>query len=150
MLYLIGIIILIGLDQLSKYWAISALIGKGALGFIPGLLGFRYVENTGAAFSILRDKQLLLILLTTVMIAGLIGFLIKSIRTETTIVVKMAYTLLIAGAIGNLIDRVRLDYVVDFLEFRFIQFPIFNLADVFVTVGVSLLIFATLFMKYDF
>jgi len=150
MIYFLGIAVLIVLDQLSKYWAVGSLIGKGGLGFIPGLLGFRYVENTGAAFSILRDKQLLLILLTTVMIAGLIGFLIKAVRTETTFVVKIAYTLLISGAIGNLIDRVRLDYVVDFLEFRFIQFPIFNLADVFVVVGVSLLIFATLFLKYDF
>lgn len=150
MLFFLGIIMLIVADQVTKVWAVNHLIGKGALPWIEGLLGFRYTENTGAAFSILREKQLLLILMTSVIIVGLIGFLVKALRTETHMVVKWAYMLLISGAIGNLIDRVRFNYVIDFLEFKFINFPIFNIADVCVVIGVSLLAIATLFLKYDF
>lgn len=150
MIYFIGIAIIIALDQMTKIWAIKTLVGKGAIPFISGLLGFRYTENTGAAFSILREKQLLLILLTSVIIMALIGFLIKTLRTDVHMIVRVAYMLLIAGAIGNLIDRVRLNFVIDFLEFRFIQFPIFNVADICVVVGVSLLALGTLFFKYDF
>ncbi|HSN65158.1 MAG TPA: signal peptidase II [Fusibacter sp.] len=150
MIYFIGIAIMIALDQVTKVWAVNTLVGKGAMPFIGGILGFRYTENTGAAFSILREKQLLLILLTSVIITALIGFLIKALRTDVHVVVRVAYMFLIAGAIGNLIDRVRLNFVIDFLEFRFIQFPIFNVADMCVVVGVSLLAIGTLFLKYDF
>lgn len=150
MIYFLGAIILLGLDQVTKMLAVSNLMNKGTVTFIEGFLGFRYTENTGAAFSILREKQLLLILLTSVVIIALIGFFVKALRTDTHIVVKLSYMLLLSGAIGNLIDRVRLNYVIDFLEFRFIQFPIFNVADMCVVVGVVLLAFSTLFLKYDF
>jgi signal peptidase II len=149
-IYFLGAIILLGLDQVTKMLAVSNLMNKGTVTFIEGFLGFRYTENTGAAFSILREKQLLLILLTSVVIIALIGFFVKALRTDTHIVVKLSYMLLLSGAIGNLIDRVRLNYVIDFLEFRFIQFPIFNVADMCVVVGVVLLAFSTLFLKYDF
>lgn len=150
MIYFLGVALLIVLDQLTKKWAVDVLMEKGSLPFINGLVGFRYAENTGAAFSILREKQLLLILMTTVIIVGLIGFMIKAIRTDEHLLVKVSYVLLISGAIGNLIDRVRLNFVVDFLEFKFMTFPIFNIADICVVVGVSFLVIATLFFKYDF
>ncbi len=150
MIYFIGIAIMIALDQATKFWAVKALLEKGSMPFISGVLGFRYTENTGAAFSILREKQLLLILLTSVIIVALMGFLIKALRTDVHVVVKLAYMFILAGAVGNLIDRVRLNFVIDFLEFRFVQFPIFNIADICVVVGVSLLAVGTLFLKYDF
>lgn len=150
MIYFIGLALLIVIDQLTKSWAVNTLMEKGSMPFINGLIGFRYAENTGAAFSILRDKQLLLILMTSVIIIGLIGFMIKAVRMDEHVVVKLSYMLIISGAIGNLIDRVRLNYVVDLLEFKFIQFPIFNIADVCVVLGIVLLVIATLFLKYDF
>ncbi len=150
MIYLISIVALIVADQWSKYWAIGALMNQPSSEFIKGFLGFRYTENTGAAFSILRDQQLLLILLTFLILAGMAGYLVKAIRTDAPIVVKIAFVFVIAGAIGNFIDRVRLNFVVDFLEFKFIDFPIFNIADVCVVVGVILLAFSTIFLKYDF
>lgn len=150
MLYFVGVIVLIVLDQITKQLAVSQLIGKGQVDFIPNLLGFRYTENTGAAFSILREKQLLLILLTSVVIVALIGYFIKALRTDVHMVVRISYMMIIAGAIGNLIDRVRLNFVIDFLEFRFMSFPIFNIADVCVVVGVILLAIAALFLKYEF
>jgi len=149
-LYFVGVIVLLVLDQITKHYAVSQLIGKGQVDFIPNLLGFRYTENTGAAFSILREKQLLLILLTSVVIVALIGYFIKAIRTDVHMVVRISYMMIIAGAVGNLIDRVRLNYVIDFLEFRFMSFPIFNIADVCVVVGVILLAIAALFLKYEF
>lgn len=150
MIYLISIILLIASDQWTKNWAIEMLIGAAPRTVIKGFLGFRYTENTGAAFSILRDQQLLLIVLTFLILVGMMGFMIKAFKTGEHFVVKIAYTLIISGAIGNFVDRVRFNYVVDFLEFKFINFPIFNLADVYVVMGVVLLGFATLFLKYDF
>ncbi len=150
MIYLLSMILLIGADQWTKWLAVKHLMGQPAKPFIPGILGFRYAENTGAAFSILRDQQLLLILLTLIILVGMSGYLFKAIKTDAHVVVKLAYVGIIAGAIGNFIDRVRLNYVVDFLEFRFMNFPIFNIADVCVVVGVILLSIATLFLKYEF
>ena len=72
MIYLISILSLIGLDQLTKIWAVNTLMNQPPQIFIPGLLGFRYVRNTGAAFSILRDQQLLLIIVTFLILAGTI------------------------------------------------------------------------------
>lgn len=148
--YLLSILFMISADQWTKWWAVNTLMASGPKDFLGPILGFRYVENTGAAFSILRDKQLLLIGITFLVLLAMIGLLFKSVKTGEHAVVKWAYTLIIAGAIGNFIDRVRLDYVVDFLEFRFINFPIFNIADVLVVVGVGLLSIATFFLKYEF
>ncbi len=148
--YLIAIVVLIGADQWTKYLAVTHLMGQPPKAWIPHVLGFRYAENTGAAFSILRDQQLLLIVLTFLIMAMMFGFMYKAIKTEAHWVVKWAYVLILSGAIGNFIDRVRLDYVIDFLEFKFITFPIFNIADVCVVVGVILLGFSTVFLKYDF
>lgn len=149
-IYLLSILALIGADQLTKWWAVKELMGNGAKPFLGPILGFRYAENTGAAFSILRDKQLLLIGVTFLVLLAMIGLLFKAVRAGEHWAVKVAYTFIIAGAIGNFIDRVRLDYVVDFLEFKFIHFPIFNIADVLVVVGVGLLTIATIFLKYEF
>ena len=106
MIYFIGMALLIAFDQWTKKWAIDTLMLQGPKSWIDGLIGFRYAENTGAAFSILRDKQLLLIILTSVIILGLCGYLVKAIRTDAHVTVKWAYMLLISGAIGNFIDRV--------------------------------------------
>lgn len=150
MIYFISIVALIAADQWSKYWAIGALMNQPSREFIKGFLGFRYTENTGAAFSILRDQQLLLIVLTFLILAGMTGYLIKAVKTNAPTPVKIAFVFVISGAIGNFIDRIRLNYVVDFLEFKFIDFPIFNIADVCVVAGVILLAYSTIFLKYDF
>lgn len=148
--YILAMIALIGVDQWTKHWAVVNLVGQSPQTWIPHFLGFRYAENTGAAFSILRDQQLLLIVLTFLIMAMMFGFMYKAHKTDAHWVVKWAYTLILAGAIGNFIDRIRLDYVIDFLEFKFITFPIFNVADVCVVLGVILLGFSTIFLKYDF
>jgi len=103
-----------------------------------------YARNTGAAFSILRDKQVFLILVTAIVVVALICYFIKILKTgEATL--KLALTFIIGGALGNLIDRIRLNYVTDFLDFTLINYPIFNFADVFVVLGVVVLSYFVLF-----
>ena len=103
-----------------------------------------YARNTGAAFSILRDKQAFLILVTAIVVGALIYYLIKILKTGE-VAFKLSLAIIIGGALGNLIDRVRLNYVTDFLDFTLINYPIFNLADVFVVSGVVMLSYMLLF-----
>lgn len=149
MILILFSVVIIILDQWMKNWAIANLMGQGSTTLIPSFLGLRYVENTGAAFSILSGKQLLLILVTFIILGAIMGLFIRSIKTGEHLVVRMSYALILAGAIGNFIDRVRYNYVVDFFEFLFINFPIFNIADISIVVGVILLAFATLFLDYN-
>lgn len=150
MIYFLMILAAVAVDQVTKYWAVTYLMPQRNMDFIPGFLGFHYTENTGAAFSILRDKQLLLIIVTLLIIMALLGMMTKAIKVNDPLIVKLSYVMIIAGAIGNFIDRARLNFVVDFFEFKFINFPIFNVADIFVVCGVILLGYATIFMKYEF
>lgn len=150
MIYFLMILAAVAADQLTKYWAVTYLMPQKNLDFIPGFLGFHYTENTGAAFSILKDKQLLLIIVTLLIIVALLGMMTKAVKVNDPLIVKLSYVMIISGAIGNFIDRARLNYVVDFLEFKFINFPIFNVADIFVVCGVVLLGYATIFLKYEF
>jgi signal peptidase II len=92
----------------------------------------------------LRDKQALLILVTAIVVGALIYYLIKILKTGE-VAFKLSLAIIIGGALGNLIDRVRLNYVTDFLDFTLINYPIFNLADVFVVSGVVLLSYMLLF-----
>lgn len=92
----------------------------------------------------LRDKQALLILVTAIVVGALIYYLIKILKTGE-VAFKLSLAIIIGGALGNLIDRVRLNYVTDFLDFTLINYPIFNLADVFVVSGVVMLSYMLLF-----
>lgn len=103
-----------------------------------------YARNTGAAFSILRDKQAFLILVTTIVVGALIYYLMNILKTGE-VAFKLSLAMIIGGALGNLIDRVRLNYVTDFLDFTLINYHIFNLADVFVVSGVVMLSYMLLF-----
>lgn len=144
MIYIIIIVACVALDQLSKYFVQIKLQELGSVPIIENVFHLTYARNTGAAFSILKDKQLLLILFTFLAIAMLIGLLFKNIKLSGHILVNYSLVLIIGGAIGNLIDRMRLNYVIDFFDFRLINFAIFNVADVFVVCGAMLLAFAVL------
>lgn len=126
-------------DQISKRFLQDA---SGPL--IPGLVSLRGARNTGAAFSLLSHLPWLTPLLSGLVIAGLICFLIRKRPAGLT---GFALALVLGGALGNLTDRLRLGYVIDFLQLDFISFPIFNLADVAITAGCALLIARILFSK---
>jgi len=139
MIYGLLIIGMIVLDQLIKYWALTSLRPIGSIPLIQDVFHLTFARNTGAAFSILRGKQVFLIVLTSLVILSLIFLMVKSIKEEGNTFMTLSLALIVGGAIGNLIDRIRLDYVVDYLDFTLINFPIFNAADMFIVVGTGLL-----------
>ena len=109
--------------------------------FIPHVLEFYYLLNDGMSFSMLSGKRTLLVIVTGVMLAVLAGMLLlrKMPRLE-----RAAWILVVGGGVGNLIDRIRTGVVVDYLNCLFINFPVFNFADVCICVGVGLLVLSLL------
>lgn len=150
MLYLFIIIAAIALDMFSKHLAVTHLMPIDTLPVIQHVFHLTYVENTGAAFSMLADKRLVLIVFTSVFLVLLIAYLIRSVRKNKKFLwSNFALSLIVAGGIANLIDRIRLGYVIDMFDFRLIHFAVFNVADVFVTVGTILLLFCFFFIEKD-
>ena len=130
---------LIGIDQLTKWWAVQTLASGHEIKIWEGVLHFTYLENRGAAWGIFSGKQIFLIALTAIIIIAMLVYLFKMAKTKVDLGYQIAFILIISGAIGNLIDRVRLNYVIDFIYFKLIDFPIFNVADILVVCGVFLL-----------
>lgn len=139
-------VILVLLDQGTKWQALRTLKPMGNMTVLPGVLDFTFVENRGVAFGMFAGKRWLILLLTVVIAAGLVYYYRKLPRTRAYQWVRAALVLILSGAIGNIIDRVFRGYVVDFFEVTFIQWPVFNVADIYVVVGVALLIFLILFV----
>lgn len=137
---IIAALLMVVADQVTKMMAVSALYPYGAQAFIPGFLRFRYIENTGAAFSFLTGMQPFLIVVTSIaLLAVAFALFVRRPKYKLEVV---SLTMILAGGAGNLIDRISRGYVVDFLEFEFIRFPVFNIADCFVCVGFALLVIA--------
>lgn len=135
--YLLFIVALVGLDQFVKYW-VSANIALGTShGFIPGLMNLTNLHNDGAAWSILEGQQGFFYLITLAAVVVL-AYLMRQWRTNRWKMI--ALSLIMAGALGNFINRVHQHYVVDMFELLPINFPVFNVADSCLTVGVIALI----------
>lgn len=134
----IGIVILIVLDQISKWLVRTNMsLGETKTG-ISGLFSLTYLRNYGAAFSILQHQQWLFSVITVIIVGFALVYLFKQINTSLWMITSLV--LIIAGGFGNFIDRVSQGYVVDFVDLDFINFYIFNLADSYLTVGVLLLL----------
>ncbi len=143
-------IILLTADVLCKFLAIKYLVPGETVTLIPGILGLRYITNTGAAFSIFSGKTLFLVAVTSAALL-FIGYMLF-VRKHWQGLEKLSFLLIFAGGAGNLIDRVFRGYVVDYFEFLFMDFAIFNLADVYVCVGVAIYLIALVseeFLKKD-
>ena len=140
---LIGIILLF-LDQISKIWAIKYLQVKGPVVIIKDWFELHYLENKGAAWGIFNGKITFLILFTMIMVCALLYFLVRIPKSRRYVYLKLSMLCIIIGAIGNLVDRIIYGYVVDFIYFKKINFPIFNVADIYVTVGA--VVFCILFL----
>lgn len=138
LIYALVILIGIGLDQLSKYLAATYI--KSEITVIGRLLHFDYVENRGAAWGMLKDHRWVFMLVSSVAIIAFAVYLFGFKVPNKLYGVSVA--LVISGGIGNMIDRIALGYVVDFLKFAFINFPVFNIADSLVCIGAGLLILA--------
>ncbi len=130
----------IGIDQLTKWLAVRFIMPKGTIPIIEGALHLTYAENKGAAFSMLSDSRWVFMSISTVAIIALSVFLFSG-RVSSRLY-EVSISMIISGGIGNMIDRIALGYVVDFIDFRLIDFAIFNGADSFVCVGAGMLILA--------
>ena len=140
------LIVLILLDQVTKLLAVRFLAGSPGIALWEGVMELQYVENHGMAFGLLQNHQGLFLISTVLVmltVSWLYLFRIPDVRRFYPL--NMTAVLVLAGAAGNMIDRVRQSYVVDFLYFRLIDFPVFNVADCYVSVAAVLLILLLLF-----
>ena len=136
MVYAVLIIIAasVAIDQALKTIVVNTLEIGQSVPLIEGVFHFTYIQNFGAAFSILQNKQAFLIIVTALVMAIAAAVLFKNINKLSRLIV-LSLAFIIGGGIGNLIDRIRLGYVVDFLDFTLINYPVFNFADCCVVLG---------------
>lgn len=127
------------IDQITKIWAVKALRLGGPIKIWTNVLHLHYISNYGAAWGIFSGKQAFLIILTSIIIIAMFIYMFKLPKNQFGYWAKISFILIISGAIGNLIDRVTLGYVRDFIYFALIDFPIFNVADMLVVIGVALM-----------
>ena len=135
----------LALDRISKIWAARVLRASGAREVIPGVLSFAYAENRGMAFSMLSGKTLLLSLATVAIIAVVLIWLLHD--AEMPKLQRVGLWLIAGGGAGNLYDRIFGGYVVDFIRPDFINFAVFNLADVFICAGAGLVLLAAIILE---
>ncbi len=145
------VIVLVILDQLSKNAVSNFLKGKSDFTIIEKVFSLSYFENTGAAFSLWTGKQIMLIAMTILVLLVMIWKYMQIPKGTKYTVLEGCFVLIVSGAVGNLIDRISKGYVVDFFYFIPIDFPKFNVADIYVTVGMVALIFTVFsFEEQDF
>ncbi len=130
-------------DQVTKLFVVRFFVPGESRAVIPPAFHLTYVQNIGAAFGLFKGQQWLFLVCSIVVSGWIIRELIR--REKLVTLTATAYALVLGGAAGNLIDRVRLGYVIDFLDFR--VWPVFNIGDSAITIGVALLIWHSLFSK---
>ena len=136
--------VLVGMDQWTKHWAVSTLKTGTEISLIPHTLSLVYVENPGAAFGILHGQQGFFWLITMIVLTGILYVLWKlplHCKEKSYCPLFIALCFVFSGAIGNFIDRQLQSYVVDFIYFSPIDFPVFNVADIYVTCASFLLVY---------
>ena len=126
-------LLLIAADQLTKYLAVIRLKEQAAVPLIRGVLELSYVENRGMAFGLLQNGRWVFLVLTVLAVAAFIFLFIRIPAEKRFRPLTVGLVFLTAGAVGNLIDRIRLGYVIDFIYIKLINFPVFNVADCYVT-----------------
>ena len=136
-------------DQLSKLWVVENIPLHTTVDAVPGLFHLTYVQNTGAAFSSFQGMLWLFVAIFALFTLGMVWEFSKK-RMPFTSFDRWCIALIYAGGLGNMIDRVRLGYVVDMIAVDFVEFPVFNVADCFITCGCILLMVNLVFFNRDF
>lgn len=147
---MIHILIILGtfaLDRLSKVLAQTYLAPKGSVPLIKDALHLSYHTNTGAAFSIFKEHTFYLSIISILAVIVFGVYLYTDLSKNGTSLLSISLAMIIGGTIGNFYDRFFNGYVVDFIDFRLINFAVFNLADSFITVGAILMIIYVLFLE---
>lgn len=138
-------LILTAIDLFTKSAAVKSLDGGKRIPLIPGALEFYYIQNRGAAFGIFQDGTLILGVISAVALVALIFIYLRVPGGKKYLPLRLVLIFIAAGAAGNLYDRITLHYVRDFICFSLIDFPVFNVADIYVTCSVFVLAFLILF-----
>ena len=141
----IMIILLVALDQFTKYLAVEYLQDKPPVKIIDGVLELNFLKNSGAAFGMLQNQKVFFVLVATLILLIIAYVLFRMPDDKKYNIMHVLLVMIASGAAGNMIDRVRHDYVVDFIYFVIINFPIFNVADIYVTVSTFLFVIMFLF-----
>lgn len=139
-------IILIAADQFTKHIAVLKLKNQPAFSIIDGVLEFNYLENRGAAFGMLQNQKVFFVFVAVIFLGVIIYVLFRTPEETKYTRLHVLLVMIAGGAIGNMIDRLRLDYVVDFIYIVLINFPIFNIADMYVTFATAILVIQVLFV----
>lgn len=144
----ISVILLILLDQLTKIWAVVRLKDQPAISLIRGVFELQYLENCGSAFGMMQGARVFFIISTIVLFLLVCVIYIRIPKEKMYLPLRVIAVLFLAGAAGNFIDRVRQGFVVDFFYFSLINFPIFNVADIYVTTAtIALIVFILFYYK---
>jgi len=142
---LITVIVTLILDQWTKHLAVLNLKDQEPFTIIEGVFKLQYLENRGAAFGLLQDQRLYFYFSMLLITVFVIWFYLKVPMTKKYLPLRICAVFILSGGLGNFIDRVRLNYVVDFFYFELIDFPIFNVADIYVTVTMFVLLYLIFF-----
>ena len=137
---LISVVVLVCIDQFTKYLVVGHLKDRPAYVLIRNIFQLEYLENRGAAFGILQNQRVFFYISVLLITAAVIWFYSKVPMERKYLPLRICAVLIVGGAFGNCIDRIRRNYVVDFFYFKLIDFPIFNVADIYVTVAAFLLV----------
>ena len=148
-LMLLAVAGITALDQWTKYLTVQNIPLYGQVPAIDGLFHFTYVQNTGAAFSMLRGAQWFFALVFLVLTVAVVWDMVKKTMPFTKLE-RWLIVCVYAGGLGNMIDRLRLGYVVDMIEVEFMNFAVFNVADCFITCGCILLMLHLIFFNKEF
>lgn len=146
LMLLLGFAAAVGLDQWTKLLAVKHLMGQDAYVILDGVFELLYSENRGAAFGMLQGKQWFFLLIAVIVVSAAIYAVCRMPASRRYLPLRIIAMFLSAGAVGNMIDRFSRGYVVDFLYFKLIDFPIFNVADCYVTVSMAVFILLFLFV----
>ena len=142
-------------DILSKHFITQALPHVGdSMDVIPGFINFVYIQNTGAAWGMLAGRPVFLIIVSIIILAIYLWFYairLKRLKNNSSITLAVSVGLIAGGCIGNLVDRIAFGYVRDFINFQFMDFPVFNVADIALTVGIIIMVryFIFIYSKED-
>ena len=152
MQYIVMILFCVGavaLDQWTKYLVVEMIPLYSHVGVVPGLFHLTYVQNTGAAFSLFEGMQWLFAVIFLIFTVAIVWIFVKKSMPFSRFE-RWCIVAIYAGGLGNMIDRLRLGYVVDMIEVEFIQFPVFNVADCFITCGCVALIASLVLLNKEF
>ena len=127
---------LLAFDQFTKNLAQSGLKGNPAHVLIRGVLELQYLENRGSAFGILQNQKVFILFVGVIFMAVILFFLFRLPDRKKFRIMHIFLSMIVAGGVGNMVDRIRFDYVIDFISFVLINYPIFNVADCYIVIAV--------------